>query len=217
MSSSSTSRKPNFNKSEESALKEAFIEVKHIIEAKLSNTVTKKNKEDAWQFICDRVNMHNLDVRRSTEDIKKKYTNIKSAVKADFTVMRKSCHQTGGGPPIDTNVDPLSEAFATDPSWIGISGGIQSGDPDLSPIQKVHTPSHKPRNLPYRRTMKVKSTNGSHCSNNIVILQTEVLQLQKENLLLEKEKLQLQIGLLKEVGTLKLFQLCFFQLKNVYY
>lgn len=192
-----TSRKPNFTKREESTLKDAYLQQKNILDNKFSPSVTKHVKDAAWDAICVAVNAENLDVVRSVDDCKKKLNNIKVIAKSEFSKARKSNAQTGAGVADVVEVDELTEAFATDPSWVGISGGIESTVPKSSPL----APSAPNSNGDDRKRLRdgQRLQQRRHKPDD-ASLQHTVLVMQAENLRLEKEKLLLQIKLLKRVS-----------------
>ena len=92
-------RRPTFSQSEESAIKEGYLDYKEIIEAPFSNGVTKKDKDCAWSKITERVNSTG-NCQRTVVEIMKKFKNMKQKVKERVAKENKSACMTGGGPPI---------------------------------------------------------------------------------------------------------------------
>ena len=77
--SDSRKRKAPFSKSEESIIRDGFIEFKDIIEAPLSSKITKRMKDEVWPKLAKRCNDAGTEVRTGAE-VNKKFRNMKSTV-----------------------------------------------------------------------------------------------------------------------------------------
>lgn len=93
-------RRPAFSKAEEAILKDSYIEYREVIDGALSNRVTKKDKDMAWEKVKENVNASGAGVVRSVEEVKKKFKNMKQRLKEKMAIERKSVSQTGGGSPV---------------------------------------------------------------------------------------------------------------------
>ena len=96
-----------------------------------NNTDTHLAKERGWQQIVEEVNAVS-QVKRSKEEIKRKWTCIKSETKKKNSQHKRSLNKTGGGP-VDLSNDPDETERVVlgilGPTAInGISGGIETTD-----------------------------------------------------------------------------------------
>ncbi len=97
---------------------------------KFSNTITKQDKDKAWEQITDKVNAVNrVGFKRSVEDIKKKYTTFSSDVRKKAAQISTHSRRTGGGPPIELHLSETGASIVAtiNPQLIeGITGGIDT-------------------------------------------------------------------------------------------
>lgn len=114
-------RAPNWSKRQITRLEELCIENKTVLEAPHKDANTDKRKSMVWkhiqvsqwfqslcQFISlcklwfalqDEVNAVAPNCYRSLDEVKKKWSNLKSTAKAEFSGVRKSVRRTGSGTP----------------------------------------------------------------------------------------------------------------------
>ena len=101
----------------------------HIIKSKFSNNVTNKNKIQIWEDIAERVNTIGV-CKRSVMEIKEKWRGMVTNAKKEHNKIANDRKKTGGGrKPNSPKGETLKiiDLFGEDPSFSGISGGIESG------------------------------------------------------------------------------------------
>ncbi|XP_071653648.1 uncharacterized protein [Temnothorax longispinosus] len=92
--------------------KSLFLQIlnkyKHVIECKKSNFSTLREKESAWNDICEEFNNSSLITQeRSVQQLKKLWTNIKQTQRDVITKEKQNKFATGGGPETpSTELDP---------------------------------------------------------------------------------------------------------------
>ena len=89
------SRKANFTEAEKIALVEEYRLKENILKPKLGSSVSAKDKENAWQAIVDKVNSNNPLVRRTVEEVKKKWHNLTVTMKENYFKEKRSMQKTG--------------------------------------------------------------------------------------------------------------------------
>ena len=122
-------RKPNFTAAECTLILEAAEENIEIIKSKFSNTLGNKNKIRIWEQITERVNSLGV-CKRSVIEIKEKWRGMVSSAKKEHNKVGTERRKTGGGRKPDSpkgETLKLIQLFGDDPSFSGISGGIESG------------------------------------------------------------------------------------------
>ncbi|XP_071578866.1 myb/SANT-like DNA-binding domain-containing protein 3, partial [Temnothorax nylanderi] len=103
---------PSKNKHYTLMERKVFLQIlnnyKNIIENKKSDSVTLKDKEIAWNEICNNYNTSTLiSQERNVAQLKKLWTNLKQAQREALTKEKQSHFATGGGPPqIKIDIDP---------------------------------------------------------------------------------------------------------------
>lgn len=97
-------RKPRFSEREVDIMVERIYENADILFSRFSDTLTSKKKKIAWGSIVESVNATSF-VHRTTEEVKKKWEDLKRVVKRRAAEVRKDRSRTGGGP---SSVEPLS-------------------------------------------------------------------------------------------------------------
>lgn len=89
-----TKRKPNWTQDECLLLATLVNEKKDVLRKKLGPNLTSKMKRDAWEKISSQLNASSA-IKRSTEEIEKKWNNILSSCKSEISNFRKSSTATG--------------------------------------------------------------------------------------------------------------------------
>ncbi len=101
-----------------------------ITREKFSSTLTNKRKHAVWENICGNVNALGV-AKRSLTDVREKWRAMRNAGRGEMTRENNSLGKTGGGkqlaPPKATGQRTI-ELFRDEPSFLGIEGGIESGE-----------------------------------------------------------------------------------------
>nr|CAI5845553.1 unnamed protein product [Callosobruchus analis] len=92
-------RSTNFSSREESVLVSLAKKYSNILECKLSDTMTHHKKHKCWEQIEKEFNTISGEVFRTKDVLRKKYDNIKKAVKKKYSNQKCYSQGTGGGPP----------------------------------------------------------------------------------------------------------------------
>ncbi|XP_013383344.1 myb-related transcription factor, partner of profilin-like [Lingula anatina] len=101
-SSAKAGRKPCFTRMEEVTLVEEYNKRRDLLEGKVFSKITLSRKRELWGEIACILNSMNPSIKRSTEEVRKKYKNIVQSAKRKRNA---SCrHQTEGGPTIPLSV-----------------------------------------------------------------------------------------------------------------
>lgn len=117
-------RKPNFSGDETRVLLDSYEEYKDIIEGKFSNSISKINKNEAWEKITSNVNALGV-APRTIEGIQTKFKNLKSDAKLAHNSYKRKMNGTGGGPPPEepNQLDKrVANLFEGRPSFEGLDG-----------------------------------------------------------------------------------------------
>ena len=97
-----------------------------IVQSKLTNNVTNKNKNEFWEDITRAVNAVGLSSRTVTE-VKDKWKNLHSTAKKEFSSFRRESRMTGGGPtpkPPSVANEKIIEIFEETPAFRGFEAGM---------------------------------------------------------------------------------------------
>ncbi|KAK3892685.1 hypothetical protein Pcinc_003477 [Petrolisthes cinctipes] len=94
---------------------------KDIIHGKLETTLSKKNKNEAWDSITAAVNAVSPVVRNAA-DVCKKYVDFRSQVKKKVAAIKRDMQITGGGPSDQPPLTAAEEAMAAILEDIAIEG-----------------------------------------------------------------------------------------------
>lgn len=122
-------RKANFTAAECSLILDEAEKQIDLIRNKFSSNITNQKKNKAWDEITGKVNSLGVCVRTSTE-VKDKWRAMVSSAKKMHNNLGKERRMTGGGPkpPSPTSTTKkIIDLFGDNPSFSGISGGLQSG------------------------------------------------------------------------------------------
>ena len=122
-------RKPNFTAAKCVIIMQAAEENLDVIKNKFSNTLTNQNKLKVRETITERVNSLGVS-QRSVAEVKEKWRGMVSSAKKEHCKIAADRVKTGGGkrpasPKEETK--RIIELFGDDPSFSGITGGIESG------------------------------------------------------------------------------------------
>ncbi|XP_046569820.1 t-SNARE domain-containing protein 1-like isoform X2 [Haliotis rubra] len=122
-------RKVNWTRNEMDCLVDEVEKHKSILFSSFSSVVTNSKKQQIWKDISNRVSACGSSIR-SSEDVKKKWTTLKSDTRRKAGSLKKAIFQTGGGP----SPSPLSDFEYKVVSLIpsaqinGCTGGLDSED-----------------------------------------------------------------------------------------
>ena len=129
-------RKSNFTAAECTLLLTVAEENINIITSKFTNAITNKNKNKVWEEITDQVNSLGV-CKRSVTEIKEKWRGLVSSAKIVHSKIATDRQKTGGGSkPISPKGETIKiiiiiDLLGEDPSFSGITGGIESGNISL--------------------------------------------------------------------------------------
>lgn len=88
-------RKPNWTEDEKAILLEEFTKRKNILQSRYNPSVTHSHKSKAWQEITEKINSRNLAVKRTVEEVMKKYENIVVSSRKEIANNKKESGKTG--------------------------------------------------------------------------------------------------------------------------
>ena len=124
-------RKPNFTAAECTLLLEVAEQHLDVIKSKFSSTLTNQSKTKVWEEITERVNSLGV-CKRTAIEVKEKWRGMVSTAKKEHNKCAAEKKKTGGGKQPDSpkgTTVKIIEIFGDDPSFSGITGGIDSGKP----------------------------------------------------------------------------------------
>ncbi|KAM7306386.1 uncharacterized protein ISCGN_010103 [Ixodes scapularis] len=119
---------PNFSEAEITALVDGYEDHKLAIQARTSGPHGSLAKQRAWAIITASL-FAVSGVRRSVNEVKKKWTDYKSANKIRGAAVRRSQNATGGGPgePELTDAEERVIGLLSEASLVGIEGAFDIG------------------------------------------------------------------------------------------
>nr|XP_022290438.1 myb/SANT-like DNA-binding domain-containing protein 4 [Crassostrea virginica] len=158
-------------------------------------------KEKEWQGIADLLNSKFDTQKRTWEEVKKKYYNIKTRSKEKLDGLKHP--KTGGGPPLP----PLSqgeETFlrlsASEPNMCGVAGGIDTDAPGTSDINDQ--PVHVDHSLEAEGTgtliTSVETSSLTRSLQESESRKRNIEELEETNLKLDNKRLEEEIQKIKE-------------------
>ena len=117
-------RKPNFTPA---IFEEAEENIK-TVKSKISTTLSNKHESRVWEVITDKVNALGFS-KRSAMEVKDKWRGIVSGAKKEHSKCTTARKIRGGKKPDSPKATTakIIELFETDPSFSGISWGVDSG------------------------------------------------------------------------------------------
>ena len=72
---------------------EEYEKRKDVFRAKFSSTITSSTKNTSWDEITEAMNSQNLSVKRNMKEIQKKWDNICSSAKTEFSHKKKNAEK----------------------------------------------------------------------------------------------------------------------------
>ena len=117
-------RKPNFTPAEWTVIFEEAEENIKTVKSKISTTLSNKRESRVWEVITDKVNALGFS-KRSV-----KWRGMVSGAKKEHSKCTTARKKTRGGKKPDSpkaTTAKVIEIFETDPSFSGISWGVDSG------------------------------------------------------------------------------------------
>lgn len=88
-------RKPNWSNDECLSLANYMAQYKDILRGKLGPGLTSEKKKTTWKLVTDRLNASFTAVKRSQEEVEKKWHNIFSQTKSEISAYKKAQCATG--------------------------------------------------------------------------------------------------------------------------
>ncbi len=90
----------------------------------------QKLKRDKWTELANKPNALNPGQKRSAEDVRKKWQNLKGKAKNKHAERKRSIMATGGGPSTDVKMTDAEEVIVDElcrtPQFNRVTGGIES-------------------------------------------------------------------------------------------
>ena len=127
MADAKPKRKACFSDGEIRCLIDLFHQNKDILLKKFNNSNTNQKKKKVWIEIATAVNARAIDVKRTVDEVKKKWKDLLSKAKKDASLQKNP--PTGGGPrsQISPYSDIILDIYGKDsPSVVGIENAIES-------------------------------------------------------------------------------------------
>ncbi|XP_060576334.1 uncharacterized protein LOC132733690 [Ruditapes philippinarum] len=90
-------RKLNWSQAVVDELRNSYLEFRSVIDGRLGVTLTNYQKEQTWRSIQERINAQSKETR-TLDEIKKKLSDMKTAIKKKERERRQLSTKTGGGP-----------------------------------------------------------------------------------------------------------------------
>lgn len=134
MATEKRSKAPKFRDSEKKILLDNVERHYKLISGKFADTVTLKKKASCWVEITEKVNAQNVNFKRTVDQVKKKWEDMKGIARKKANAERATVGKTGNLPNADED-DSLTEEerrivglIGADYTY-GIPGGIDTDDP----------------------------------------------------------------------------------------
>ena len=126
-------RKANFTAAETTLLVDLVEKNLPTLRGKFSSTVTNIRKQKIWQDITSQLNSLGYE-KRTVVEVREKWRNMTQNAKKISSGLKKSRRKTGGpeAKPADATTEKLINLFHDEPSFSGIQGGFDSGEPSCS-------------------------------------------------------------------------------------
>ncbi|XP_033726344.1 uncharacterized protein LOC117315974 [Pecten maximus] len=208
----SKKRKPNWSADECLYLTKLVEENKGVLRAKFGAGVTTQRKRETWRIISDKINASSC-VRRSVEEVEKKWHNLHMKGKTELSDHRRQAVMTGGGPSSAPQISPIAEAVGNvigldNVSICGISGAVDTSmmmllntDQACSAISRSSDNLQPPNTVTMATEILPSSILSSlpsdSCTYSSLTTSYDILKKQKLELEIENLKLQNQLLALK--------------------
>ena len=98
-------RRPNFTSEDLNVLADAVASNKAHLFGKFTNTITANSKSSIWGKISTQINAGNDTVRRTGEEVKRKWTDWSSTIKTKNAKRNVTRRMAGGGPAVPESTD----------------------------------------------------------------------------------------------------------------
>lgn len=137
--SKKSTRRPRFSYEELDALADAVEQHKLVIFNRLTDVITSRDKNRAWEEVTSAVNSV-ATVKRDVREIRRKWKDWQSVVKAKEQARKKLQSKTGGGNTIITLTPPEAKVIAIIGTTAvdGIPNSIDSLTPPNTTASKVN-------------------------------------------------------------------------------
>lgn len=140
-------RTPNFTPGEKECLFHLVAEYADVLEDKLTNRTSIKQKNLTWEKISTEFNIRAPIVcRRTTEQLKRLYENKKKVLRKKSAEYKRESFLTGGGPPAEVKWDPTDEILLRIINEKSIKGLNSQYDSDSVGLVKKSIEPHRQSN-----------------------------------------------------------------------
>ena len=97
--------RPNFTSEDFNVLADAVASNKAHLFGRFTNTITANSKSSIWRKLSTQINAGNDTVRRTGEEVKRKWTDWSSTIKTKNAKRNVTRRMTGGGPAVPESTD----------------------------------------------------------------------------------------------------------------
>ncbi|XP_041132274.1 uncharacterized protein LOC121330072 [Polyodon spathula] len=167
-------RNPNWTEAEKVILLQEYAKRKYILTSRFNPGVTSALKQKHWEEITESVNTRNTSVKRTLQEVKKKYENVSSAAKKEYREFKRRSRKRARPGPSQTaaqsTATSISDSLGLSPRIIAVSTYTLPPGPNKGPIQQSpqvwpgpqlpSLGSHSPLDL--QNTHKVKEFGNLH-------------------------------------------------------
>lgn len=102
MNNSKRGRGTHFSPQEVRLLLDLIVKYKSTVENKKRDAITWRQKEEAWNKLCEEFNSQAGEIPRNVKNLKTKYDGLKKALKKKKAANQSEVYKTGGGARIIT-------------------------------------------------------------------------------------------------------------------
>ncbi|XP_015193823.1 nuclear apoptosis-inducing factor 1-like [Lepisosteus oculatus] len=146
-------RNPNWTEEEKAILLKEYSRRKEILTSKFNPAVTSVIKQKHWKEITDCVNSQNPTVKRTIQEVKKKYENLSTAAKKEYRELRKAAtkrapqepSQLSGPSPLQTV--SVSSSPALPPRIVAVSSFVLPTSRPQAPLPRPPLLVPRPRQV----------------------------------------------------------------------
>lgn len=123
-------KKPPFSPAAIQCILDEYLEKKALFQNENNTVTNRRAQKGAWEQIAAKLNALDPLVVRTGDDVRKKFNNMTTLAKSNAAQRKASQRETGGGPPLDGEVEFweifLLEKILSKAIVDGLDGGYES-------------------------------------------------------------------------------------------